>query len=230
MFLLLDKPCGYTSFDMIRKLKRLYPGEKIWHAGTLDPLATWLLLIAIGKDTKKIKHFVWLDKTYTAVIDFSQYSDTWDTDFWQWHEVWSMENNIWTMQKRTIKDSSKDMQREAISSKDAYIPKQDDIEQALQNIVWRNDLPLTPFSAKKWKGKKLYEYAREWSPVQIDIQMQLLDFSIISYAFPLLEISFHVWSGTYIRSLAHRLGKQFGLGGVLTALHREKVGEYTLDV
>ena len=67
----------------MRKIKRLYRGEKVGHAGTLDPMATGLLIIALGKDTKKLKHFVGLDKIYLATIDFSKKSDTWDLDFWK---------------------------------------------------------------------------------------------------------------------------------------------------
>jgi tRNA pseudouridine55 synthase len=85
--------------------------------------------------------------------------------------------------------------------------------------------PLTPFSAKKVKGKKLYEYAREWNPLFIDCDMELIWFTIKQYSFPELVIELHVWSGTYIRSIAHWLGEQFGLGGILTALHRSKVGD-----
>lgn len=86
MFLLVGKPKGFTSFDVIRKIKRIYPGEKIGHAGTLDPMATGLLIVAIGKDTKKLKEFVGLDKTYLAMIDFSKKSDTWDLEYWKYYE------------------------------------------------------------------------------------------------------------------------------------------------
>ena len=131
MLLLIEKPSGYTSFDLIRKLKRLYQGEKIGHAGTLDPLATGLMIVAIGKDTKRLKEFVWLDKTYIATIDFSQTSDTRDTDYRREHE----QLDISTL----------------------TAPSQEEIESTFESILGTHALPLTPFSAKKRKGKKLYD-------------------------------------------------------------------------
>ena len=229
MLLLINKPTWYTSFDLIRKLKRIYPGEKIGHAGTLDPLATWLMIIAIGKDTKKIKHYVGLDKTYLATIDFSKKSDTWDTDYWEYYEELAIEDWKMKIEGHCEKWSMNDV---AISWKTSYTyidpPTQKEIEQKFDSIIGYHPLPLTPFSAKKRKGKKLYEYAREWNPVLIDIDMQLISYEIISYNFPVLQVRLQVGSGTYIRSIAHWLGEQLGVGGILTALHREKVGEWGL--
>lgn len=205
MFLLLDKPTWFTSFDMIRKIKKLCPRKtKIGHAGTLDPLATGLMIIAIGKDTKRLKEFVWLDKEYIATIDFSKKSDTWDMDHWKYFEQLDITQDEFT------------------------IPAQWEIEDVLKNKVWVSQRPLTPFSAKKVKWKKLYEYAREWNPLFIDSDMELIDFEIIKYEFPVCKIRLHVWSGTYIRSIAHRLGEQFWLGWILTWLRRTKVGEWKL--
>jgi len=203
MFVLVNKPTWCTSFDVVKKLKRLYRWEKIWHAGTLDPLATWLLIIAIGKDTKKLSTFVGLDKTYTATINFALKSDTRDTDYWEYYE----ELDVNTLQ----------------------VPTQTAIEDTLASIVWYHALPLTPFSAKKRKGKKLYEYARAGEPIFINIDMQVLSFRVVSYTFPELILEIRVWSWTYIRSIAHWLWEQFGLGWILTALHRSHVWSYTLD-
>ena len=202
MFLLVHKPTWFTSFDVIKKLKRLYRGEKIGHAGTLDPMATWLLIVAIGKDTKKIKHFVWLDKTYTATIDFSKRSDTRDLDYREEFE----QLDVHTLQQ----------------------PSLDHIRRSLDSIIWYHPLPLTPFSAKKWKWKKLYEYARAGEPVFINIDMQLIEYEILDYSFPELTIQLRVGSGTYIRSIAHRLGEQCWLGGILTQLHRSSISTYHL--
>lgn len=89
-------------------------------------------------------------------------------------------------------------------------------------------LPLTPFSAKKIDGKKLYEHARQGNLIQQERLMKVNSFKIIEYAFPILKVELDVGSGTYIRSIAHRLGKQYGLGGILTALRRTSIGEYSL--
>ncbi len=212
MLVLVDKPTWFTSFDVVKKLKKLYAWEKIGHAWTLDPLATGLLLVAIGKDTKKIDQLVGLDKVYQATIDFSQDSDTWDTDFRSTHQIFPLEGDgilkEWTL---------------------VPAPSLTLIEEKLKTIIWTHLLPLTPFSAKKRKGKKLYEYAREGEPIFIDSPMEVIDFTIIDYSFPLLTLQLHVGSGTYIRSIAHRLGSQFGLGGILTALHRSAIGPFSLQ-
>lgn len=179
MLLFVDKPSGFTSYDLIRKLKRIYPGEKIGHAGTLDPLATGLMIIAIGRDTKRLSSFVGLDKTYLATIDFAKRSDTRDIDY-----------------------------REEFAELDPVeltVPSREQLEAELERIRGVHPLPLTPFSAKKWKGKKLYEYARVGQPVYIDVDMELIDYEILQYEFPELVVKLHVGSGTYIRSIAHWL-------------------------
>ncbi len=212
MLVLVDKPTWFTSFDLVKKLKKLYAGEKIGHAWTLDPLATGLLLVAIGKDTKKIDQLVGLDKVYRATIDFSQDSDTWDTDFRAEHQIFPVAWN------GIMKDGT------FVSA-----PLRSQIEEKLNSIIGTHLLPLTPFSAKKRKGKKLYEYARNGEPIFIDSPMELIDFTILDYTFPLLNVELHVGSWTYIRSMAHWLWKQFGLGGILTALHRSSIGTFSLE-
>ncbi len=203
MFLLINKPSWYTSYDLIHKIKKLFPRKtKIWHAGTLDPLATGLMLIAIWSDTKKLSQYVGLSKTYLATIDLSQESDTRDTHYRSYHK----QLDISTLQ----------------------MPKIQQIHSLLQDKIWVSRWPLTPFSAKKIAGKKLYEYAREGNPKFIDCDMELLSYEIVSYEFPVLQLRLDVWSGTYIRSIAHWLGSQLWLGGILTALHRESVGERKL--
>ena len=218
MFLFINKPKWYTSFDVIRKIKRLYRGEKVGHAGTLDPMATGLLIVAIGKDTKKLKHFVGLDKTYLATIDFSKKSDTWDLDFWKEFEELKLQAASWKPQ--AIWNNEKNTWIPA--------PSKQQIQEKFESILGYHPIPLTPFSAKKWKGKKLYEYAREGNPLFIDIDMQLIGFEIVDYTFPELKIKFHVGSGAYIRSYAHRIGEQFWLWWILTSLERVSVGHWKL--
>jgi len=203
MFLLIHKPKWYTSFDVIHKIKKFFPKKtKIGHAGTLDPMATWLLIIAIDKDTKRLSEFVWLDKEYIATIDFSKTSDTWDMDY---RKEFGQLDTAWL-----------------------EAPHLQDLQWTLDQKLWVSQRPLTPFSAKKVRGKKLYEYARAWEPIFIDCDMELLWYKILDYNFPLLQIQLHVWSGTYIRSIAHWLWLQMWLGGVLTSLHRSKIGKFAL--
>jgi tRNA pseudouridine55 synthase len=90
-------------------------------------------------------------------------------------------------------------------------------------------LPLTPFSAKKVNGKKLYEYAREWKPIFLTVPMTLYGYEILDYSFPLLKISLRVGTGTYIRSIAHRLGISCGWDALVTSLVRTSIAEYFLS-
>ena len=108
------------------------------------------------------------------------------------------------------------------------------IEEKLQSIIGTPNLPLTPFSARKARGKKLYEYARAGKPIFMDVPMTIHNYKIIDYTFPELKIELHVGSGTYIRSIAYRLGQKLGTGWILTALRRTsienyKLTDYTLD-
>jgi len=222
MILLIDKPTGMTSYDVIRRLKKKYPWEKIGHSGTLDPLATWLLLIGLGKWTKQLHRLQWMNKSYEAVIDFSQMSDTWDVDFWKEHQRYEI------LEK---KDEADDIWKESlwISKDDAFVPAPclAAIEKKIWLIVWWETLlPLTPFSAKKYKWKKLYEYARAGNPIIMDSPMSVLWYEILDYQFPVLRVSFSVWSGTYIRSLAFWLWREFWLWGILTSLRRTSIGDY----
>ncbi len=204
MLLFMDKPTGFTSYDLIHKIKKLFPRKtKIGHAGTLDPLATGLMIIAIGKDTKRLSEFSGLDKKYIAIIDFSKKSDTWDTDYRKTYEELPLD---------TIQDKA---------------PTEKQIKESLDLRLWTQQRLLTPFSAKKKNGKKLYEYARLWDPQFIMCDMELLWYKVISYTFPVLEVELHVWSGTYIRSIAHRLWEHFKLWGILSGLRRTEIWWHT---
>lgn len=200
---MVDKPSGISSFDVIRALKRELQEKKIGHSGTLDPMATGLMLIGTDKDTKKLNELQWLDKIYTTTIDFSKNSDTRDMDYWENFE----ELNIDSLNQAKLED----------------------IKSKLQSIIPQAMLPLTPFSAKKKDGKKLYELAREWRQDIEDKLMKVNSFEIINYDFPILELKLDVGSGTYIRSIGYRLGKQLWLGGVLTFLRRTSIWKYSLE-
>lgn len=212
MILAIDKPTGMTSYDVIRRLKRLYPKQKIWHSGTLDPLATWLLLIGIGKGTKELFKLQWLDKSYDATIDFSQDSDTWDVDFWEVHTQYEYTSQ-WITREWVFFPS----------------PDLDNLKKNLDTLIPEFNLPLTPFSAKKKDWKKLYELARAGEVVNEFRVMKTDWYHIDEYNFPIVKIRLDVWSGTYIRSIAHRLGHQLQMGGILTQLRRVSIGNISLE-
>ena len=215
MFLAIDKPHGITSYDVIRKLKKYFPRKtKIWHAWTLDPFATWLMLIGVWSWTKRLHKMTWQDKTYITTIDFSKYSDTRDLQYWEKFE----EHQV-----------AKDKSYITIQDKQVPAPTLEKIKKKLNKLVPKSLLPLTPFSAKKIDGKKLYEYAREWNPIFMNIEMVIHDVKIISYNFPIVELEIAVGKGTYIRSIGYWLGQQFGLAGTLTSLRRIQSGDIHLN-
>lgn len=226
MLLLIDKIPWITSQDAISAVKKalrepyrnalsdeeklagVKPAKiKIWHSWTLDPMASWLLIAATDKETKQLHHLTGLDKSYIATIDFSIITDTWDTNYRKEYKVIPLSKG--GRGDQNITEST--------------------ISSLLSSLIGTHKLPLTPFSAKKVNGKKLYEYAREWNPIFLTVPMSIHGFEILDYQFPLLTLRLDVWSGTYIRSIAHRLGNQFDLGGTLTMLRRTQIGEYTLD-
>jgi len=202
MLLIVDKSKWISSFDVIRALKRELKEKKIWHSGTLDPMATGLLLIWTWNDTKQLNSLIWLDKSYETTVDFSKKSDTRDMDYREYFE----EINV----------NWKDIPVEQIKEK-------------LDSIIPEWELPLTPFSAKKKDWKKLYELARNWNQIIENKIMKTYWYEILEYCFPILKLKLDVWSWTYIRSIGHWLWEQLGLGGILTELRRIRVWEYDLE-
>ena len=203
MLLAVDKPQGLTSFTVIRALRRELGEKKIGHSGTLDPMATGLMLIATGKDTKKLNALIGLDKIYETTIDFSKKSDTRDLEYREYFEELKKEDlKIWISQQ--------------------------EIEKTLNTLIPSCELPLPDFSAKKRNGERLYDLARKGKETHETKIMQTHAFTILDYQFPLLSLRFEVGSWTYIRSLGHRLGEQLGVGGILTKLRRIRIGSYDL--
>ncbi len=215
MFILVDKPQWYTSHDIVDKIKRLYREDKVGHWGTLDPMATWLLVVAVGKDTKQLGQLLWSTKTYITTIDFSVSTDTRDLDYRKEHTQRPVDHTSCTIE---------------VSWVSLPFPSVEQFHTMVQSIMGTHDLPLTPFSAKKIAGKKLYTYAREGTPIFMDVPMTVLSFQILDVTFPQLTLEIKVGSGTYIRSLGYWLGKQFGLWGTLTMLRRTKVGELSVPL
>ena len=216
MFLKINKPSWYTSYDIVEKFKRLFLDEKIGHSWTLDPMASGLLIIAIWRQsTKHINKFLWADKEYETTIDFSIYSDTRDLDYFDTFKKYEIVEQNW--KKWIIKDW-----------KFIPAPTKEQIQQALKKLIPQAELPLTMFSAKKVNWKKLYELARQWINLNLKQQMKINSFKILDYNFPKLTLKINVWSWTYIRSIGYWLWQQFGLPGTLTILKRTKIWKISL--
>ncbi len=204
--LLIDKPLGWSSFQAVNKLKWAIRKKfelkkiKIGHAGTLDPLATGLLLICTGKFTKRINALQGQVKEYTGTITLGATTPSYD-----------LETEI--DKTFCIDKISEEMILEAASQLTG------DIEQRP---------PI--FSALKKDGKRLYEYAREGKKVEIKKRpVTVSEFEIVKLQLPDVYFRIVCSKGTYIRSLAHDLGLLLNNGGHLSELRRTKIGNYTVD-
>ncbi len=198
-FLIIDKPQGKTSFFLVKLLKAITKIKKIGHTGTLDPLATGVMVLLLGSSyTRRADQFSVSIKEYEVVICFGYESNTYDAD--------GLLNPI-----------------------SNRVPSQEEINKSLINFSGDIIQTVPPFSAKKVKGKKLYEYARKGldSPTvttNVNVSTQLID-----YNYPYLTLRIQCSKGTYIRSIAHELGKSLAIGGYVHKLVRTKNGPYSLD-
>jgi len=197
--LVVNKEAGYTSHDVVAKVKKIL-GEKVGHTGTLDPNATGVLPLLIGKGTGLAKYLVNHDKTYIATLKLGEKTDTADG-----------EGNV--IERQGVKNISKEKVEEVLTS---FLGKQEQIP------------PM--YSAIKVNGKKLYEYARkgekvDLKPRQIEIyNIKLIELNNLEIIF---EVSCS--KGTYIRSLCENIAEKLGTVGYMKALNRTVVGEFNIE-
>ena len=180
-------------------------------------MATGLMILALDKDTKKLTELIWLDKSYIATIDFSKLTDTRDMEY---------RNSITNYQLRITnwKVTWVEMENGTVEA-----PTLAEITKKLDKLIPEYELPLPAFSAKKIAGKKSYDDAREGNIREENKVMKVLKYEILMYEFPLLQIKIDVGSGTYIRSIAYRLGKQLGMWGTLIQLRRTRIGDRDIE-
>lgn len=203
--ILVDKPKGITSFDVIRKLRKKLGIKKMGHAGTLDPLASGLMIIGIYQGTKLLDQYLKLPKTYYAEILLGKSTDTGD-----------LEGQILSTKKITEKI------------------QESDIEEILRSLIGTQSFQVPIYSAIKVDGKPLYWYARQGiAPPRIPTKdmeirtLSLLD-SYKSDDFWVLNIRCDVGSGTYIRVLAEEIGKRIGYPATLRNLRRTQIGDFSI--
>jgi tRNA pseudouridine55 synthase len=204
--LCFDKPLRWTSFQLVNKVRWLIKQQyhlkkiKVGHAGTLDPLATGLVIICTGKATKTIPELMGQPKTYTGEITFGATRPSFDMET----EI-DAEFPINHLNKDRIKAKTQDFT--------GKIQQQPPI-----------------FSALKKDGKRLYEYARQGEAVDIPKrEVEITRFDITAVDLPKVQFKVQCSKGTYIRSLAHDFGQALDSGAYLSALQRTAVGEFTLD-
>jgi tRNA pseudouridine55 synthase len=200
-FLFINKEIGKSSFFVIKQIRNIIKIKKVGFSGTLDPMASGLLIVAMSSATKMLDAFHFLDKIYKAKIEFGKISDTYD-------------------QEGIIKN---------IEIK--KIPTLEDIKKVIEKKFTGEILQIPPiYSAKKINGKKSYELARSGRDVKIKPEkIKINNIKIIKYKFPFLEIEINCSRGTYIRSIANDLGKKLKTGGILIELERIKIGNFSID-
>jgi tRNA pseudouridine55 synthase len=197
--LLIDKPLRWTSFDAVRKIRNLIRIKKVGHAGTLDPLATGLLIVCTGKFTKKINEFMAQEKEYTGTITLGAITPTYDLE--------SEPQNF-----KSFESISVEQLQQA-----AY---------ALTGPILQTP-PI--HSAIKKDGRRVYELARKGIEVKLDARpVTISEFEIMKVDLPNVEFRVVCSTGTYIRSLANDFGASLGCGGYLSSLCRTRIGNFLL--
>lgn len=205
-FLLIDKPTDWTSHDVVGYLRKITKIKTIGHAGTLDPFATGLLIVGVGRAaTKRLDEFKDMKKTYYASAQLGAVSDTYD--------------RTGKIQKLTQPMAGPPW---------AEINKEQ-VEQILNSFIGTQEQLPPMYSAKKIQGKKLYELARQGIEVERKThRITIFSLKLIEVHDSKIEIEVECSAGTYIRTLVHDIGQKLGGGAYCENLRRTKIGEYNV--
>ncbi|HBR70874.1 TPA: tRNA pseudouridine(55) synthase TruB [Candidatus Dependentiae bacterium] len=200
-FLIINKPLHYSSMDVIRVLRKLTGIKKIGHAGTLDPLATGVLLVCIGRaTTKHIDSLMNMEKEYIAEIDLTAFSETDDAEG--------------PLQECDVKN----------------IPSENEIIACLHKFIGLIEQIPPRYSAMKIQGVRAYKKVRSGEIFELEARMvEIKSIDLLSYQWPVLKIKVTCGKGVYIRSLARDIGNCLHTGGYLKSLIRSRIGEYRLE-
>lgn len=198
--LLFDKPLEWTSFDVVRKIRNVIKIKKVGHAGTLDPLATGLLIVCTGKFTKKINEYMAQEKEYTGTITLGAITPTYDLE--------SAPGNFKSLDGITeeiIRETTKQFTGEILQTPPIH-------------------------SAIKQKGKPVYLLARKGKEVILEPRaITISAFEITNIELPVISFRVVCTTGTYIRSLANDFGASLGCGGYLSQLRRTRIGNFKVE-
>jgi len=198
--ILIDKPAGWTSFKVVHKIRKAIQVKKVGHAGTLDPMATGLLILSTGKKTKELGQYQNLNKTYTGTILLGKTSASMDTET--------------EFTDHPIPDSINE--HLIFSVRDEFLGETEQVT------------PM--YSAAKINGKKLYSLARKGMKVERKPRKIYVEkFEIMAINLPEIDFKICCSKGTYIRAIADDFGKKLGCGAVLIRLRRIKIGEFDVD-
>lgn len=207
--LLVDKPVGITSFDVIRILRRELGIKKMGHAGTLDPLASGLMIVGVGPGTKKLTEYIKLPKEYVAEVLIGE------------------------------RRSTGDMEGDVLEEKEVAVLDAAEVATVLAAMVGTCTLPVSAYSAIKKGGVPMYKRARKAEKrgeVITDVpmrEMEVTETELLNLTCTdgrcVAQVRFAVGSGTYIRSLGEELGKQLGYPATLKSLRRTQVGKFWVE-
>lgn len=197
--LLVDKSKGHSSFKLVAMLRKRLGVKKIGHAGTLDPFATGVMVMLIGRRyTRLSDQFLCNDKEYIAEVHLGTTTDTYDSEG-------------------------------VIIAQSPIVPTLEEIQHALKAFQGEIEQVPPMYSAKKIQGKKLYELARKGIEVERKAVKVALETTLIRYEYPLLELKVMCSKGTYIRSIAYDLGLKLGCGAHLSNLRRTRSGKFCIQ-
>lgn len=197
--LIIDKPAGLTSHDVVNRVRGILQQRSVGHLGTLDPLATGVLPLVVGNLTRLAQFYTSSEKTYEGTIRFGFATDTYDAEG----------------------EATGPPQSVSIS-----LAQLQDLTRRFRGVI--EQLP-PPFSAKKIRGVPAYKLARKKKEVRLEpVQVEIKEFEIASCAGERAEFRARVASGTYMRSVAHDLGRELGCGGHLESLRRTSVAEFAI--
>ena len=198
--ILVNKPKGITSHDIVMRIRRILGTKKVGHFGTLDPLATGLLLVAVGKATRLFPFYLHPTKTYSGRIRLGIATDTYDSE------------------------------GKPLSQEIKKLPDEKLLLEHMSSFRGEMDQIPPPYSAKKYKGEALHKRVRKQKEYELKSNKVTIHyFKLKNYRPPHLTFEVKCSSGTYIRSMAHDLGQRMGCGAHLDQLERTDIGEYNLD-
>jgi tRNA pseudouridine55 synthase len=198
--LVIDKPEGMTSHDVVQAVRKSFRTSKVGHLGTLDPMATGVLPVSIGKATRFAQFLPAAPKVYEGQIRFGFSTTTYDRE------------GAPTTEERQLDCAA------------------DEIQLAMQRFVGTVEQVPPPFSAKKIGGMPSYKFARANQPVELTpVKVDIEQFELLTLSLPFAAFRVVCSPGTYIRSLSHDLGRQLGCGAHLTALRRTRSGDFQIE-
>lgn len=196
----VDKPAGMTSRDVVNRVQRLVRPHKVGHAGTLDPLATGVLVVAVGQATRLVEYVQQLPKTYQATFLLGRTSDT------------------------------EDVEGKVLELESPRVPAIEEIQTALPRFQGTIQQRPPAYSALKVAGQAAYKMARRGESVDLAPRpIEIHEIAILRYEYPELELLVRCGSGTYVRSLGRDLAVELGTGAVMSALRRLAIGPFTVE-